>query len=156
MPAIRHPLRASAEAAGLSDFLQPRAVWVKDIDIGQLKTLPTPVSERSSVIAARRESNPLTVGRPRRPEITAFSKRQTLDVTRRDIHGPEGRRAPAAAAHKNQLFAVRRKRRLIVVGRIVRQSLETGTIRLDEKRSADPARSEVKTMDDPSGDQTGS
>src|ERR1019366_4583809 len=155
MPAIRHPFRASAETAAVSDFLQPRAVRMNDVDIGQLKTLPTPMSKRGSVIAARRERDPLAVGRPRRPEITALFRSETLDLARRDIHRPERGRAPAASAHEDQPLPIRRNRRLVVVGRIVRQLFETGAIRLDEKKirraRAIGSEDDERSMRSPSG-----
>src|SRR5258707_4805293 len=70
--AIRPPFRASSEAAACGNFFEPRAVGVNDVDICQLKALPTTMGKRRIMIAAGGERDPLAVGRPRRPEVTAL------------------------------------------------------------------------------------
>src|SRR5215472_897123 len=50
---VAHPFRTSAKISALSDFLDSGAVGTNEINVGQLKTLPTSMAKRESVPADR-------------------------------------------------------------------------------------------------------
>ena len=90
--AVGGKLRAAAEVAVLGDTLQPGAVRMNDVDVGELQVLPAAVRHRHRAAAVRRERDPLAVRRPRRPEIAARAPvRQRLRPPRLQIHRPQMR-----------------------------------------------------------------
>src|SRR6476619_3911951 len=71
--AIRSPFRTAAEVAMLADALETGAIRVNHIEIDELETLPSAVSETNGGRPIRREGNPSSIRRPRRPKVAARS-----------------------------------------------------------------------------------
>ena len=60
--AVRLPLWAAAETAVRRDLLEARAVGVDDIQVAQLKVLPTSLGKRQVAQSVGRKRDPLPVG----------------------------------------------------------------------------------------------
>src|SRR5262249_34723584 len=95
MPAVVHPLRASAEAASIGDFLHAGAVRANQVDLGQLLPLPTAFGERRRDAAPGREGDPVAVGRPRRAVVAPGPGCKRPRAPRSDIERPDIRIAAA-------------------------------------------------------------
>ena len=91
-PAVGGPLRAAAEAAVRREPLQARPVGMDDVEVGEVQMFPAAVRERQVARAIRRERNPLSVGRPRRTEVSARARRQRLRASASADPSSTGRR----------------------------------------------------------------